>query len=181
MSDIVDEEAENIPPQGHARIVYLARNPEETIPSLLKLMRGGWKALGWDEAKQQKTLQILVDQSFHTYMHPIEALDAHPEIRGAVVDYRDLTADPAATIEGVYRDLELPMTDAFREELSKQGKRARDHKTDHEYSLEEFGLEADVIRERLGVLFDRFGWDEAGGEGASGDEGPSSRGESVSA
>ena len=57
----------------------------------------------------------------------------------------------------------LVNSDEFRAELAKQGKRERDHKTNHEYSLEEFGLEADAIRDRLGVLFGRFGWDEGGG------------------
>ena len=145
------------------RVIVNIRNPHETIPSLLKLMRGGWKALDWDDETQRRTLQVLVDQSFHDYMHPLETLEAHPETRGAVVDYRDLTADPAATIEGIYRDLDLPLSDEFRAELAKQGKRERDHKTNHEYSLEEFGLEADAIRDRLGVLFGRFGWDEGGG------------------
>lgn len=143
------------------RILVNVRNPNETIPSLLKLMRGGWKALGWDEEKQRKTLEILTDQSFHTYMHPIDAIDAHPETPHAIVDYRDLTSDPAATIEGIYRDLDLPLSDAFREHLAGQGKRERQHKTSHSYSLEEFGLEADAIRKRLDVLFARFDWDEA--------------------
>ena len=61
------------------------------------------------------------------------------------------------------------MTDAFRAELAKQGKRERKHTTDHEYSLEEFGLEADAIRDQLGVLFERFGWDAE-------EEGPSQDG-----
>ena len=149
------------------RGIVNVRNPYETIPSLLKLMRGSWKSLGWDEEKQAKTLRILADQSFDTYLHPLEALEAHPEVRRAVVDYRDLTADPAETIEGIYRDLQLPLSDEFRAELAKQGKRARDHKPSHEYSLEEFGLEADGIRDRLQELFDRFGWDESSGEVAA--------------
>ena len=101
----------------------------------------------------------------------IETLEAHPETPGAIVDYRDLTSDPAATIEKLYADLDLEMTEDYRAELAKQGKRERKHTTDHEYSLEEFGLEADEIRTRLGDLFDRFGWDEneapEGGESAS--------------
>lgn len=164
------------------RVIVNVRNPHETIPSLLKLMRGGWKALGWDEEQQKKTLQILVDQSFHTYMHPIEAIDAHPEIKSVVVDYRDLTADPAATIESIYDALDLPMSEEYRAELDKQSKRARTHTTSHEYSLEEFGLEAGAIREQLGVLFDRFGWDEAGERAAaSAKQSGSERDESASA
>ena len=125
-----------------ARIIVNVRNPYETIPSLLSIMRAGWKQLGWDDDKQSETLKILADQSWHTYLHPIETLDANPGTRGAIVDYRDLTSDPAATIERVSRDLDLPMTDEFREALAGEGKRERDHKTRHTYSLEKFGLEA---------------------------------------
>ena len=97
--------------------------------------------------------------SFTSYRHPLETLEANPGVRGAVVDYRDLTSDPAAAIERVYQDLDLPMTGAFREHLAREGKRERKRKGNHSYSLEEFGLEGDVIRERLGDLFERFEWD----------------------
>ena len=140
-----------------AKFVVNVRDPRDTIPSLLKLVSSGWRQLGWEEARQQRCLQILANQSWHSYRHPLETLAAHPETRGAVVDYRDLTSDPAAAIEKVYRDLGLPMSDAFRQTLASEGK--REHKTSHSYSLEEFGLEGDVIREQLGDLFERFGWE----------------------
>ena len=142
-----------------AKFVVNVRDPRETIPSLLKLMRASWKSLGWDEARQQHSLQVLAGISFSSYRHPLDTLQAHPEVRGAVVDYRDLTADPAATIERLYQDLDLPMTDGFRAKLSSESKRERKHKTGHRYSLDEFGLEGDAIREELGDLFERFQWD----------------------
>ncbi len=142
-----------------ARFVVNVRDPRETIPSLLKLLRSSWKQLGWDEARQRRSLAVLVDQSWHSYEHPLEALDHHPEVKGAVVDYRELTADPAAAIERVYADLGLPMTDAYRARLASQGRRERKQGSRHTYSLEEFGLEGDAIRERLAPLFERFGWD----------------------
>ena len=85
-----------------------------------------------------------------------------PEVPHAVVDYRDLLSEPAATIEGIYRDLGLEITPSYREVLLGEGKRARKHKTGHRYSLEEFGLEADAIHSELAELFDRFGWDDDG-------------------
>ena len=150
-----------------AKFVVNVRDPRDTIPSLLKLVSSGWRQLGWEDARQQKCLRILADQSWHTYRHPLETLAAHPETRGAVVDYRDLTSDPAAAIERVYHDLGLPMSDAFRDVLAREGK--REHKTRHSYSLEEFGLEGDVIREQLGDLFERFQWeaDDAEPRGSS--------------
>jgi hypothetical protein len=147
-----------------ARIIVNVRDPNETIPSLLKLMRASWKELGWDPERQRQCLKILAEQSWHTYLHPIEYLDAHPEVPGAIVDYRDLITEPAATIERIYRDLGWTMSDAYREILAGEGKRARDHQTRHRYSLEEFGLEADAIRTELGSLFERFQWDSPGAE-----------------
>lgn len=142
-----------------ARFVVNVRDPNETIPSLLKLVRAGWKQLGWDPERQMRCLQILANQSWHTYKHPIEFLDANPQVKGAIVDYRDLTADPAATIEKLYRDLDLPMSAELREKLAGEGKREREHKSRHTYSLEEFGLEPEAIRKNLAELFVRFGWD----------------------
>jgi hypothetical protein len=146
-----------------AVFVVNVRDPRETIPSLLALMRSSWKQLGWDEERQQRCLRVLVEQSWHSYRHPLETLEAHPEIASAVVDYRDLVLDPAATIERVYADLGWPMSDAFRETLAGEGKRERRRETGHRYSLEEFGLEGDGIREELGDLFERFQWGGSGG------------------
>jgi hypothetical protein len=143
-----------------ARIVVTMRNPYETIPSLLKLMRIGWRRLDWDAARVERCLRVLADQSFDTYRYPLEVLAHHTEIAHAVVDYRDILADPAATIEQVYGQLSLPITSGYREVLLAEGKRARRHVSGHSYSLEEFGLDAGEIRSRLAELFDRFGWEE---------------------
>jgi len=142
-----------------ARLVVNIRDPRDTIPSLLKLVRAGWKQLGWEEARQRRCLEVLAGQSWSSIRHPLETLDANPASRGAVVDYRDLTTDPAATIEKLYRDLGLPMTAEFRERLAGEGRRERAHQTRHTYSLEEFGLESTSIRDELSDLFERFQWE----------------------
>jgi len=145
-----------------ARFVVNVRDPRETIPSLLKLLTGAWYALGWDPERQQRSLRLLVENSFESYKHPIEALDASPQVRSAILDYRELTADPAAAIERVYADLGLPLSDQFRQTLQGKQKRKREGERSgkkHSYSLAEFGLEADAIRVNLAALFERFGWD----------------------
>ena len=143
-----------------ARIVVPVRNPYETIPSLLKLMRTAWKRLEWEESRQQRCLEVLANQSFHTYKYPLEVLAQRPEIPHAVVDYRDLLSDPAATIERVYRELGFELSPGYHQVLLGESKRAREHKSGHRYSLEEFGLKAEAIRSELAELFDRFGWEE---------------------
>jgi len=146
-----------------ARFVVNVRDPRETIPSLLKLVQSGWKKMDWEESRQRNCLRILAEQSWHSYRHPLQCLEENPETPGAVVDYRDLVSDPATTIEGVYRALGLPISDAFRKLLAGEGKRERGRRTEHTYSLAEFGLEGDVIRDQLGDLFEHFQWDAEGG------------------
>ena len=143
-----------------ARFIVNMRDPRATIPSLLKLNQSAWKRLDWSTERQQESIDVLIEQSWYNYRHPLEVLAAHPEVRSTILEYGDLTADPAAAIEAVYRDLELPMSEVFRQRLSEGSKREKKHSTRFKYSLEEFGLEPDLIRNQLGDLFDRFGWDE---------------------
>ena len=150
-----------------ARIVVPVRNPNQTIPSLLSLMSLGYRRLDWEPERVQRSLRFLADQSYHTYLHPLRVLEKHPETAQAVVDYRDLTGSPGATIERVYEQLGFEITPAYRDVLLAEDKRQRKHETSHRYSLEEFGLEEDEIRRELGELFETFGWEDAppGGSG----------------
>lgn len=141
-----------------ARFVVQVRNPYETIPSLLKLLQSGWRARGRDEEHIRDSLRILADQSFHSYEYPLAFVEAHPEVPSVVVEYRDLIADPDATLRRVYAELDLPARPAALSN-ARSGP-GNEHKSTHEYSLGEFGLDADEIHTNLATLFERFGWDE---------------------
>ena len=69
-----------------ARFVVPMRNPFETIPSLLKLVSGGWRRLGWEKERMRDCQRVLAEQSFHTYRHP--ARGAGTPSRGAALDPR---------------------------------------------------------------------------------------------
>jgi hypothetical protein len=145
-----------------ARIVVLARNPIDTIPSLLKLLKVNWNLLGWDDEKVDRSLRIIAEQSIHTYLYPLEVLGRNPDVPHAIVDYRDLVAKPRQTVEGVYEKLGFPVSTELEAVLEKQESRGGGHETTHTYSLEEFGLRAEEITEPLAELFDRFGWEKEG-------------------
>jgi hypothetical protein len=67
------------------------------------------------------------------------------------MDYFDLISDPVGTVEGIYRHFGIEVTDEARaamrasDEESKQGPRA----PKHTYSLEDYGLTADAVKERF--------------------------------
>jgi hypothetical protein len=145
-----------------ARIVVTMRSPHETIPSLLKLMRVSYGLRGWDEARMARSLRVLAEQSFHTYKYPLEVLAKHPETKHAIVDYRDLVAEPKRSVSQVYEALGLELSPAYAALLDEEQARARRHESGHRYSLEEFGLERDAIESGLAELFERYGWNQGG-------------------
>jgi hypothetical protein len=147
-----------------ARIVVTMRSPHETIPSLLKLMKVGYTLRGWDEPRMARSLGVLAEQSFHTYRHPLDVLARHPETRHALVDYRELVAEPKRTVVAVYEALGLPVSAGFEALLDEEQKRARRHESGHDYSLAEFGLDAGAIERELAPLFERYQWRSAGSD-----------------
>jgi len=142
-----------------ARFVLLVRDPREAIPSLMKMLQGSYRRIGWRDERARESMEILAQQSLHTYRYPFEVLQRHPETRWAIVDYRDLVASPKRAVEDVYAKLGIEMTPAFAAVLEEGEKRARSHETAHRYSLGEFGIDPDQLQSELSDLFDRFGWD----------------------
>lgn len=140
-----------------ARFVVPVRNPYETIPSFLKLMQFAWSARKRSEQDMRKSFRSFVDSSYHYYQHPLDVLDAHPEVPSVIVDYRDLVTNPAGTMLRVYDEIEIDMV--AEQEKALADEKGREYKSGHAYSLEEFGLEADEIRTRLAPLFARFKWE----------------------
>jgi len=141
-----------------ARIVVPFRNPEETIPSLLKLMQMAWRLRKWSDAQMQRSLRVLAEQSFHTYTYPLDVLARHPETAHAIVDYSQLVEEPQRVIERVYADLGFPVTPGYERTLRAEQQKVKQHESAHRYSLEEFGLRSDELRTRLAALYERFHW-----------------------
>ncbi|HEU4428305.1 MAG TPA: sulfotransferase [Myxococcota bacterium] len=142
-----------------ARFGITMRDPNETIPSLLKLLQTSYRLYGVDDAEAARALKAQVDISVDTYRHPLAALAQHPEAKRAAVDYVELTGAPRATLEKLYAALGFDVTPEFAAVLAREEQRAKRHETRHRYSLAEFGLRDGELRERIGEeLFAEFGW-----------------------
>jgi hypothetical protein len=142
-----------------ARFVVPMRNPDETIPSLLKMLQREWRLRGRDERLIAQSLRVLADQSFDSYVHPLEVLARHPDVRSVVVDYRELIRQPEATMRHIYAQLELELGPLAAKAFQSAG---GGHESAHRYSLEEFGLDPQEIHTRLAALFEQYRWDNEG-------------------
>ena len=144
-----------------ARFIIPYRNPLETMPSLLKLMRGFWEIRGVTEERIENGFERLIEQSLHSYEAPAAVLAKHPDTRVTEVDYRELIANPKKVVERVYQEFGYSLSPSFEAKLDEAEARTGQHETRHRYSLDEFGLDEQTIRKRLAPLFERFDWPSA--------------------
>ena len=141
------------------KFVYLVRNPYETIPSLLKLLKTVLDGLGIESDHIEAGTRALVDGCIRDYYYALEVLDGLPPERYAIVRYDDLVADPKATVEAVYERLQLPISPAFAEHLTTEQARQKRYRSSNAYSPEEFGIDSEELEERLAPIIERFGFD----------------------
>ena len=141
-----------------AKFIVPYRNPLETMPSLLKLMRGFWTIRGVSEERMRAGYTLLIKQSLHSYAYPAEVFAQHPEIQTSELDYRDLIANPKAVVERIYDEFGYSMTPRLERILTEAQNKGGKHETKHSYSLEEFDLDEAMIRSELAPLFERFDW-----------------------
>ncbi|MBA6413422.1 sulfotransferase [Parahaliea sp. F7430] len=141
-----------------ARFVVLMRDPHQCIPSTLRLLEITWKGRGWKPEQYAASLRVMTDISFESFRHPAAVLAAHPNTAQIFVDYRDITTQPRATLQKVYQELSLPMTDEFDHWLKQQEERERGHKTSFEYTIDDYELSPERIEAELPELFDQYGW-----------------------
>ena len=147
------------------------RNPYETIPSLLKLMQLGLEGarLGPGAPAALAARSSPISRSTPIAIRS-RCSRAIPEIAARGVDYRELVAEPAATIEQVYARARPPDLAGVPRGAARRGQ-ARAPAQDGA-QLQPRGVRARRGRDpqrRSRDLFERFGWDEvAHGRGTDG-------------
>lgn len=159
-SPMVDALYEHLP---GAKFIYLARNPLDMIPSYISLKENEWQLLG-SPVEKYGSREYVLDMAEHWYTYPLERLAQAPEDSYIVLDFEDLVASARETVQEIYDRFGLELSPAFDEVLEQAAERARDHDSEHEYSLHEMGLTREQIVSRYQEVFERFGFDTRGGK-----------------
>jgi hypothetical protein len=142
------------------RVVVMMRNPEECIPSCLKLVAASWEGKGWQQRDYSSSLAVLNAISYEHFTNPHNVLAQQAATPHIVVDYRDLIRDPRATVVEVYTALGLEISAEFDAWLVAQAEREKKHHSKFEYSLGEFQLTREEIRAELASFYAEYQWDK---------------------
>jgi omega-hydroxy-beta-dihydromenaquinone-9 sulfotransferase len=144
-----------------ARFIHVLRHPYEAIPSTLSLFTVPWRwhspELRLDGPEAHALAQLTID--YYRFLHEKSlASQAAGDKRFFSVTYTDLLADPVARIEDIYERFELDMTPALLERLRHEVSQKRNYKSEHQYSLAQFGLTKDYVYHELRDVFEHYGF-----------------------
>ncbi|HEY6878350.1 MAG TPA: sulfotransferase [Polyangiales bacterium] len=145
-----------------ARFVHILRHPYEAVPSTLSLFTVPWRwhspKLSLQGREAHALAQLIIDYYKFLHQKQLES-DRTGDQRFFSMTYRALLQDPVARIEEIYARFSLSMTPDLRERLRIEAQKRGKFKSDHTYSLEQFGLTKDYVYRELAELFDYYGFE----------------------
>ncbi len=145
-----------------ARFVHILRHPYEAVASSLSLFTVPWKwhspKLSLQGNESHALGQLIIDYYKFLHQKQVES-DRSGDHRFFSLTYRALLQDPVKRIEEIYERFSLPMTPDLRSRLQVEAAKRGKFKSEHTYSLEQFGLTKDYVYQELGDLFGYYGFE----------------------
>lgn len=137
-----------------ARFIHLARNPFESMPSMLNYMATGWK-LFCDPYELYPYKQEFFEVMNFYYLYPVEYFQNKGEVC-TFIKYEDLVGSPDEIADDIYAWLGLEMSDAFALTVDEETEKARKFVSKHNYTMEEMGLSEALIFQKFNEVFNYF-------------------------
>lgn len=145
-----------------ARFVHIARHPYEAVASTLSLFTIPWGVSAPDVRRDGSEARALAELMVDYYRALHEQSVSSPVQDGGrfySVRYGRLMEEPLHHVDECYRLFGLEMGDGVREAMERELVEHADYRSAHRYSLEQFGLSEDWVYERLGDLFEHYGFE----------------------
>lgn len=141
-----------------ARIIVTHRNPLVVVASYCSVLRHARQVLQGETVDlKQMGEQFLPQMAAHAY-RMMAYRDAHPEVQFHDVHYRDFKKDPIGEVRRAYRFLGDELTPELeRKMVDYIAARPEQPFGQHGYSLEEFHLDPDHVRELFRNYSERYG------------------------
>lgn len=142
-----------------ARIIYLARNPLDMLPSTVSWINYARRQFT-DPVDGFHYLDEIMDMTKHWYSHPLKYLDAHPSPRHLILKYDDMVQRPEHVIRGFYEQFGYPDKPGLPIIIDQAVKETMTFNSDHAYSYEKMGFTREQIVEMYPEIFERFNFEK---------------------
>jgi hypothetical protein len=141
-----------------ARIIYLARNPLDMLPSTVSWINYA-RGVFTEPKKKYHYQDEILEFTQYWYRYPLKYLDVHPSPRYLILKYDDLIQRPEHVIRGFYEQFGYPDKPGLDRIVDEAVKETLSFNSDHVYSYEEMGFTRQQIVELYADIFERFGFD----------------------
>ena len=141
-----------------AKIIYLVRNPLDTVPSIISWMSYQWKQFT-DPAESYLFKDYMIELAKEWYEYPLERFSIAPSDSYAIIRYEDLVQNPRQIIMDIYDKFGFEVSPEFETILEEATTRTTSYKSRHKYSLQKMGLSKREILKTFAFVFKRFGFD----------------------
>jgi hypothetical protein len=136
-----------------AKFITIIRDPCESVASHVSVFWPVWRAHSPRLKKDGPEARAYAQLAVRWFEHLFAFRKKVDPRQYYCIDYRELTRDPKATLEKLYRHFGWEMSAGFRSRLVLANRRQLEFESNHKYSLEEFGLTREWIEAELSDLF----------------------------
>jgi hypothetical protein len=140
-----------------ARFITIIRHPYKSVASHVSLFVPAWQAHSPDIARDGPVSRAYAQLAVEWYKHLFSFRNRIDPSRYYCIDYRALVENPRAAVERIYTHFGWPMDGLMRAKLEEATARQKTFKSNHDYTLEEFGLSTQWIQAELGEVLDAYG------------------------
>jgi hypothetical protein len=141
------------------RIIHLVRHPYDELPSWASLASRFLGAHSPQLASDSDEVRQFVTLAMEYYRIMIQLKRELPPERFIEIRYEDLVAAPKECVMGIYDRFGLQPSESFRETLRAEAERAGSYRSDHRYTLEQFGLKSEDIYHEMRDVFEQYGFE----------------------
>ncbi len=137
-----------------ASVIATWRDPLASVPSQLSSLRPGLRAVGFKHVTPEFR-DALADLMRYYYLHAADVEDAHPG-RVATIRNEDLRERLEASVREAFARLGLAVSPALSGTLGDCDAASRSSSSQHRYSLDEFGLDDELIKSMFAEVYERM-------------------------
>ena len=142
-----------------ARIIYLARNPLDMLPSTVSWINYARRQFT-DPKETWLYIDEILEMTQHWYRYPLHYLDTHPSPRHLILNYDDLIQRPEQVLRSFFEQFGYPDKPGLDILVDEAVKETLSFRSDHVYSYEEMGFTRERIVELYADTFERFHFDK---------------------
>lgn len=139
-----------------ARIIYPLRNPYEIVPSMTSMFSAPWPFIAPKIQKNSPEYRTWGDIIILFYRHFMNEIKKYNPDKFYACTYEELMDHPKELVMEIYDHFGFIASEEFVQRLIKETTKAREYKSKHEYSLEEYGYTMTEIYTPLKDVFEQY-------------------------